>query len=346
VRFYTKQHAHYCGIDLHAKTMFVCVLAADGTILVHKNIHTDPGEFLRLVAPYREDLVVAAECVFCWYWLADLCAAEDITFVLGHALYMRAIHGAKAKNDKIDAFKIAALLRGGTLPQSYVYPAEMRSTRDLLRRRLYLVRERGFLLAHVQNTHYQYGVPGPAGRVAYKSNRAGVAERFDDASARKAVEVDLDVIGYLDTVITQLELDLVRAAKVHDAHTFHLLRSIPGVGKILSMTILYEIHDVARFPRVQEFASYARLVRCKKESAGKRSGTGGSKIGNAHLKWAISEAAVLLLRHPDAQRLMKRLQRKHGKGKALSVLAHKLGRTIYYMLLRRKPFDMERFVAA
>jgi transposase len=346
MRFYTRPHKHYCGIDLHARTMFVCILDAQGQVLLERNIRTDPAEFLRLIAPFRDDLVVAVECVFCWYWLADLCAAEGIAFVLGHALYMRAIHGAKAKNDRIDAFKIASLLRGGNMPESYVYPAEMRSTRDLLRRRLYLVRERGFLLAHVQNTHHQNNLALPSARLAWKQNRAGVAEQFTDNAMRKTVEVDLRVVEHLDAVIADLELHLTRSTKQHDAFNFHLLRTMPGIGKILAMTILYEVHDVARFPSVQDFASYARLIRCARESAGKRSGTSGAKIGNAHLKWAISEAAVLMLRHADVDRLRNRLVRKHGKGKSMSVLAHKIGRTIYYMLLRRQPFDMERFLAA
>ena len=346
MRFYTKPHKHYCGIDLHARTMFVCILDAQGNKLLERNIPTDPTELLRLIAPFRDELVVAVECVFCWYWLADLCAAEGIAFVLGHALYMRAIHGAKAKNDRIDAFKIASLLRGGNMPESYVYPARMRATRDLLRRRLYLVRERGFLLAHIQNTHHQNNLSTPKKRLASRSNRAGVAERFVDAAVQKTVAVDLQCVENLDTVITDLELHLTRSTKEHDANSFYLLRSIPGVGKVLAMTILYEVHDVARFPTVQDFASYARLIRCVRESAGKRSGTSGSKIGNAHLKWAISEAAVLMLRHGDIDKLRNRLLRKHGKGKAMGVLTHKLGRTIYYMLLRRKPFDMERFLAA
>jgi hypothetical protein len=103
-------------------------------------VRSRPEAFLEVVAPYRADLVVAAECMFTWYWVADLCAAEDITFVLGHALAMKAINGGKARIDKIDSQKIAALLRGGLLPQAYVYPAAMRSTRDLLRRRLHWVR--------------------------------------------------------------------------------------------------------------------------------------------------------------------------------------------------------------
>jgi len=120
--------------------MYVCILDAAGQVLVHRNMKSTPEAFLATVAPYRDDLVVAAECMFTWYWIADVCAAEGLTFVLGHALAMKAIHGGKAKNDRIDSHKIASLLRGGLLPQSYVYPATTRSTRDLRRRRLHLVR--------------------------------------------------------------------------------------------------------------------------------------------------------------------------------------------------------------
>lgn len=115
---------------------------------------------------------------------------------------------------------------------------------------------------------------------------------------------------------------------------------------MLATSILCEIHDIARFETVQDCASCARLIRCARESAGKRSGSSGSKIGNAHLRWATSEAAVLMLRHGDIDKLRNRLHRRHGKGKAMGVPTHKLGRTIYCMLLRKKPFDMERFLAA
>ena len=347
MQLYTRRHRHTCGIDLHARTMHVSITDEHGTELASKNIPTDPAAFLRAIEPYRDDLVVGVECIFCWYWLADLCAAEGIHFVVGHALYMRLIHGAKAKNDRIDAFKIATLLRGGLLPMSYVYPAEMRSTRDLLRRRLHLVRERGQMLAHIQNTHHQYNLQPPTSRIAFKGNRDGVADRFTDDSVRKSVEIDLEMIGHLDAAIASCERHLERSVKVHDPDSFYRLRSIPGVGKVLAMTILYELHTIDRFARVQDFASYARLIRPAKESAGKKTGKGGGgKIGNPNLKWAISEAAVLMLRHADVQKLMNRLRRKHGKGKALGVLAHKLGRTIYFMLKRGKPFDLERFVAA
>ncbi len=116
---------------------------------------------------------------------------------------------------------------------------------------------------------------------------------------------------------------------------------------MLSLTILYEIGDIDRFPRVQDFASYSRLVKCARESAGKRYGSSGSKIGNVHLKWAFSEAAVLFLRgNPEGMKYKKRLERKHGKAKSLSILAHKLGRATYYMLKRKNAFDMNKLLRA
>jgi transposase len=345
MRFYTKQHQFYCGIDLHARTMYVCILDQHGELLLHRNMPASPEAFLKAIAPYRDDLVVAVECIFTWYWLADLCTREGIAFVLGHALYMKAIHGGKAKNDKIDSQKIAVLLRGGMLPQAYVYPAEMRATRDLLRRRMHLMRKRAELLAHVQNTNSQYNLPEIGKKIAYKANRTGVAERFPDPAVQKSIEVDLALIDYYDRLLSDLELYIVKTARQHDANTLYRLQTVPGIGKMLSLVLLYEIHDIHRFPRVQDFVSYCRLVKCAKESAGKRYGTAGKKIGNAYLKWAFSEAAVLFLRNnAQGQKCLARLEKKHGKGKALTVLAHKLARAVYYMLLRDTVFEMDTFL--
>jgi transposase len=345
MRFYTKQHKFYCGIDLHARTMYLCILNQDGKIVLHRNMKAAPEPFLKAIAPYREDLVVCVECMFTWYWLADLCAREGLPFVLGHALYMKAIHGGKAKNDKIDAHKIAVLLRGGMLPQAYVYPAKMRATRDLLRRRVHLMRKRAELLTHVQQTNSQYNLPEIGKKIAYKANRDGVAERFPDPAVQQSIEVDLALIGHYDHLLRDVELSVLKTAKQHNANTLYLLRTVPGIGEILSLVLLYEIHDIERFPRVQDFVSYCRLVKCAKESAGKRYGTSGTKIGNAYLKWAFSEAAVLFLRNnPAGQKYLARIENKHGKGKALTVLAHKLARAVYYMLKRGVAFDLNTFL--
>ncbi len=272
MRFYTKQHQYYCGIDLHTKKMYVCILNSSGETVAHRNLNTDPGAFLEFIASYREDIVVAAECMFTWYWVADLCAKENIPFVLGHALYMKAIHGGKSKNDKIDSHKIAVLLRGGMLAQAYVYPAKMRATRDLLRRRNHLVRKRAELFAHIQNTGSQYNLPDPLGRIAKPKNREGIVDRFDQPSVQKNMEVDLEMIEAYDRILIPLEREIIKTANGHDALSYNLLKTIPGVGRILALVMLYEIENIQRFETVQDFASYARLVKCAKESNGKTTG--------------------------------------------------------------------------
>ena len=346
MRFYKKQHKYYCGIDLHARKMYVCIVDQKGKTKVHQNIKTDPDLFLKLISRYRKNIVVGVECVFCWYWLSDLCNEGKISFVLGHALYMKAIHGGKTKNDKIDSYKIAMLLKGGNFPIAYPYPAKWRSTRDLLRRRMYLTRRCGELLAHIQNTNTQYNLPAFRKKISRKYNRKGVEERFEDPQVRKSVEVDLAVIDSLNQILSKLEWHIEKVAKQHDYHTLYLLRSIPGVGKILGLVILYEIHKIKRFPSVQDFSSYARLIRPKKESDGKWAGVSNKKIGNHHLKWAVKEAAIIMLRDSDqAKKYVARLERKYNKGKALGIFTHKLGRAIYFMLKNKEAFDMKRFFA-
>jgi len=135
MRFYPQQHRYYCGIDLHARSMHLCVLDQAGEVVFDRNLPARPESLLRAIAPFRDDLIVGAEFMFAWYWVADLCQAEHLPFALGHALYLKAVHGGKAKNDRLDAAKIARLLRGGTFPVAYAYPKGMRETRDLLRRR-------------------------------------------------------------------------------------------------------------------------------------------------------------------------------------------------------------------
>jgi transposase len=344
MRFYQQQHVFYCGVDLHAKTMHICIIDQAGKILVHRNLRTSRDAFLNALAPYRRrGIVVGVECMFAWYWLADLCAEYQIAFVLGHALYMKAIHGGKSKTDKIDSEKIARLLRGGTFPMAYVYPAAMRATRDLLRRRTRLVRTRAEALAHIQNTLSQYNLPALGKKLTNAANRVGVAEQFQEPSVRASIEADLALIGHLDEQIGRIELYLTRHAKIDDPQTYHRLRTVPGVGPVLSLILLYEIHEIARFGGVGQFVSYARLVRCSHESAGKKSPGKGRKIGNAHLKWAFSEAACLLIREvPGAAAFVARKEKKHGKAKALSILAAKLGRAVYWMLKRREAFDVRK----
>ena len=173
---------------------------------------------------------------------------------------------ARAKNDKIDSHKIAVLLRGGTFPLAYAYPAKMRAARDLLRRRNHLARKQAELIAHIQNTASQYNLPDPLGSVAKPSQREGLPQKFKDPIVRGMVEIDLATIEHYDQLLGVLERQLEKVAMSHAPVSLALLKSIPGVGRILSLVILYEIEDIARFPRVQDFISYCRLVKPAKES--------------------------------------------------------------------------------
>jgi transposase len=171
-----------------------------------------------------------------------------------------------------------------------------------------------------------------------------VIEHFEDPIVRKSVEVDLAMIESLNEILKKLEWQIEKTAKQHDYNTLLRLRSVPGVGQILALVILYEVEDIKRFPTVQNFSSYARLIRPTKESDGKWAGKSNKKIGNHHLKWAIKEATILLLRESDqAKAYLAKMTRKYNKGKALGILTHKFGRAIYYILKKEKTFDMEQF---
>src|SRR6476660_1906444 len=172
MRFYNQPHRFYAGGDLHARTLFLHILDDQGQTRFQENLQANPEPFLHAIEPFRDGLVVGVECMFAWYWLADLCREQGMPFVLGHALYMKAIHGGKAKNDRIDATKIARLLKGGTFPLAYAYPKGMRETRDLLRRRTYFVRKRAELMTHLQILNSQYNLVPFFKKLSFAANRA------------------------------------------------------------------------------------------------------------------------------------------------------------------------------
>jgi transposase len=173
----------------------------------------------------------------------------------------------------------------------------------------------------VQHTTRRYHLP------ALGKN---LADRVAGSAGHQSSAVDLSLLAYDEHLLRAWELFLLKAAQHHDANTLDLLRTGPGIGKILSRVLWYESHDIDRWPRVQEVASSGRLVKCAKQAAGKRSGPCGTNIGNAQLQWAFSEAAVLFLRdHPEAQTCLVRSENKPGTGKALTILAHKLARAVY-----------------
>jgi transposase len=162
-----------------------------------------------------------------------------------------------------------------------------------------------------------YNLPAIGTKIAYKVHRDGVAARFADAAVQNRIAVDLALIPSYDEWLRDVELTLLKTAKHPDANTLYLRPTVPGIGKILSLVLLYAIPQINRFPSVQDCVSYCRLVKCAKASAGQRLGPAGAKIGQAHLQWAFSEAAGLFLSdHLAAQQSLARLEKKHDQGKA------------------------------
>jgi transposase len=335
----------YAGVDLHARAVFVVVLDYEGQVVFAKNLPASPDTFLRAVAPFRDGLLVACECMHCWYWLADTCRDHHIAFVLGHAWAMKAVHGQKTKCDRKDAEAIARLLKGGNLPPAYAYPKERRGLRDLLRARLRLVRQRAHLYGHVHTARRQANLPPVSSDVKYQSKRADCTADIADPFVRRRVETHLALLEPLDTAIRRLEKEIEDAADLLFPAELAVLQSTPGVGKVLSLTILLEIDRIARSDTRQQFCSYARLCGAVQSSDNKRCGAGNKKAGNAWLKWAFSEAAVLSAQNDERiGALLNRLASRLGKAKAYSALAHQLGRAFYHMLRTREVFDVNRFV--
>ena len=185
-------------------------------------------------------------------------------------------------------------------PLAYAYPKERSGLRDLLRARLRLVRQRAELYGHVHTARRQANLPPVSNDVKYKSKRMGIVDDIADPFVRRRVETQLALLDPLDATIRRLEADIEDAAQEHYSTELAVLQSTPGVGPVLSLTILLEIDAIERFDTRQQFCSYARLCGAVQESAGKRSGVGNRKAGNAWLKWAFSEAAVLSLRRTNA----------------------------------------------
>jgi transposase len=325
--------------------LFLVILDRDGRTCFARNLPAQPQPFLQAITPFREGLLVACECVHPWYWLADTCREHQIDFVLGHAWAMKAIHGCKTKCDRKDAEAIARLLKGGNFPPAYAYPKQRRGLRDLLRARLRLVRQRAQLHSHVHTARRQANLPAVSNDVKYKSKRAAITADIDDFFVRRRVETDLALIEPLDTASRQLEAEIEDAAQQLLPTELAVLQSTPGVGPVLSLTILLEIDTIERFDTRQQFCSYARLCGAVQTSDNKRVGSGKRKAGNAWLKWAFSEAAVLSAQKDERiGGLLQRLASRLGKPKALSALAHKLGRAFYHMLQTKEVFDGHRFV--
>jgi transposase len=288
--------------------------------------------------------------MFGWYWLADACQQAGLTFVLAHALYLKAIHGGKNKNDRIDSEKIAHLLRSNLIPPAYVYPAALRPLRALWRQRLCYVWRRAELLTRIQSHQLAHNRPViKQSRPNRDRWQAQLLEQEPDPARQLALQNDLAMVRHYDAQISALEEQSQKFTKAVAWREYTLLQTVPGIGENLGATIFYEIGDIQRFPTVKDFLSYCRLVKGTVASAGKIKGLRGAKLGNPYLRWAFGEAAVIAKRDhaviaPLAQRLEATMN--GNKFKANTVLAIKLARAVYFMLKNKTVFDPQRLISA
>jgi transposase len=309
-------------------------------------METAPNELpciLRLLeeAPRRPS--VAVEATLNWYWLVDGLEEAGYKVKLAHTMGLYMITGAKVKTDRRDAFSLARLLRLDAIPEAYIYPKETRPIRDLLRRRTRLVRLRAEAYVAIKRKFQQYGLPY-CDKAIRRADEQELLSWFTHPGIRAGLEMELERIRIYSRELKTVEKYLLSTVK--NKPIFDHLRTIPGVGKTLALTIYYEVGDIGRFPSARQFCSYARVVPGLAQSGDViRRGT-GSKQGNPHLKWAFNQAAAISVRRYGYVRSFrqKHLARRRSKARrliSLSIVAHKLAIAAYHVLRDDVPFNKE-----
>jgi hypothetical protein len=309
--------------------MSLCILHQDGALLGHRTRPAGPDPFRKALAPSREDLVVGGAGLFPWDGLADLCARAGMPCVLGHARSLHALHGGQATNATIDAQTSALRFRGGLWPHASVSPAALRATRDLLRRRLPLMRHRAARLAPLHHTPRQDQLPALGQKSASKAHRAAGAERCAEPAVPHRVAGALALLEHDAPRLRHVALSLRHPATPHHATPRSLRRTVPGIGAILRCVRLSAIPDLQRCPRGHAGVASCRLVTWARAAAGPRSGTSGAQSGPASLPWACAAAAGWGLRtHPAGQHALARLEHHQGQGQAVTGRAPTLARAV------------------
>lgn len=335
----------YCGIDLHASNSLVAVQDAQDRVVYEKRLPNDLEVVRSALMPYRQELAgIVVESTYNWYWLVDGLMESGFTVHLANPVAIRQYSGIKHTNDHSDARYLAHLLRLGILPQGYIYPKAERGVRDLLRRRVLLVRQRT-----VQHLSLQSLIARHTGQrlSSNQIKQLGDMELEQLLACPHAVLAGKTASGLMHTFSQAIrELEHAVLAQTRPRREYALLTGIPGVGVILGLTILLETGSIERFPDAGHYASYARCVNSQKLSDGKHKGRGNVKNGNKYLGWAFVEAGhYAAIWHPRIKRYYQRKRAKSHILVAKKALANKLARACYHMLTRQVPFDVDRAFA-
>jgi transposase len=336
----------YAGIDLHSNNNHLAIIDDQDKRVYQRRLPNMPDVILAELEPFREGLIgVVVESTFNWYWLADCLMAQGHKTHLANPAGIQKYKGLKHSDDRYDSFWLAHLLRLGILPEGYIYPKEDRPLRDLLRKRGHLVRLRTSLINSLQGIiRRNCGCSLSAGKIkVFKENHVAPLLSDEDDLALSG-EVSKDSIDYLTRQIRKVESIVQDKAKLEKS--FMGLQTLPGVGKILSMTIMFETGSIKRFPKVGNFTSYCRKVPTSWTSNNKKKGKGNSKNGNKYLAWSFSEAAEFARRYDT---LSKAFYNRKAAGTnrmvAHTALAHKLARAAYYIMRDKTVFDHQKLFA-
>lgn len=330
------------GIDLHSNNLFCGIMNQDGKRVFEKRLQCDLKVIVKALKPFKKNLEsIAVESTFNWYWLVDGLQDEGFPVILANPAGMEQYDGLKHADDKSDAFFIAEMLRLNILPRGYMADREVRPIRDLLRRRMSLVQKRTSLILSLKSLHTRMkGYDLPLTRIKQMEPEEG-EKLFEHPCDRMISRMDVEMSDQLEQSIQEIERTVLKMVK--PMPHFQVLSSIPGVGKILSMTIALETVDPNRFASAGNFASYCRCVKTDRVSNGKKKGENNRKCGNRYLAWAFVEAANFSRRFDD--RIRKYFDRKTAQTSnvvATKALACKLAKAAWHMMKENKPYDAER----
>lgn len=335
----------YAAIDLHSNNSVLVVLDEQDTVVAQRKLPNELDAVLGALAPWQEAVQgVAVESTYNWYWLVDGLQDAGYRVHLVNTAAVPQYDGLKHGDDRSDAWLLAHLLRLGLLPEGYIYPRQQRSTRDLLRRRQLLVHQAVQLMLSIQSAFARATGRRLSANGVRQLKVADVEQTFPDPTERFSLLVQLRAWNSLQRQITQVEHWI--ASSVEDKGALSLLRTTPGIGETLGLTILLETGDIGRFASPGDYASYCRMVESVRMSKGKRKGTGNAKCGNRYLCWAYIEAANFAIRFdPRIRRWYDRKRSRKHRVVALKAVAHKLARANYFVLRDRVPFEVERAFA-
>ena len=333
----------YVGFDVHSSSSVLAVVDEGGKRIMKKKIRNEPDEVVKALEPMQDEVAgVVVESTYNWYWIVDAVMDAGYKAHLANPSKIQKYKGLKYADDKHDAFWLAELLRLGILPEGYIYPKEDRSVRDLLRKRSHLVRLRTSLILSLESMITRnYGVTPRAKDIKAVTEDRVTPLLVDDEYLRLAGLVNKRNIDSLTRDINLIEKEVVDRVKLMDS--YQGLLTMPGVGRILALTIMLETGPVGRFTGAGNYASYCRKVPSEWLSDGKRKGSGNKKNGNKYLAWAFSEASELArLYDALARSFYDRKMQKTNRMIAHSGLAHKLARAAYYIMRDGVEFSSER----